>query len=102
MNPHIEKLKKYLDSQPVNTVCNDAESLLDLLSYIYITESPLDSATLRFQFQKVNQILERLSGEENDQLFYLTIQICDTYIRMAFQDGIRVGYHLMTELSDPS
>ena len=102
MNPHIEKLKKYLDSQPVNAVCNDAKSLMDLLCYIYMTESPLDSATLRFQFQKADQILERLSLEENDQLFYLTMQICDTYIRMAFQDGIHVGYHLMAELSDPS
>lgn len=99
MNPCIEKLKIYLDEQPVNAVYNDAESLMELLCYIYTTESPIDSAAIRFQYHQLNCLLERLTGEENDQVFHLTLDICDTYIRKAFLDGIQVGYHLLSELS---
>ena len=99
MNPCIEKLKTYLDEQPINAVYNDAESLLELLCYIYITESPIDNATIHYQYQQINSIMERFTLEENNQIFNLTVDMCDTYIRQAFMDGIRVGYHLLTELS---
>ena len=100
MNPYAEKLKAYLREQPVDAVYNDAASLLDLLSYIYLMETPIDSATIRFQYQQLNCLVERLTVQENDQVFHLTIDLCDAYIRRAFQDGIRIGYHLMAELAD--
>ena len=99
MNPSIEKLKQNLDTQPVNAVYDDAESLMDLLCYIYMTESPLDTATIRFQHQQLNCLLERLTWEENDQVFHTTLDICDSYIRKAFLDGLKIGHLLLHELS---
>ena len=99
MNPYIEKLKAYLDEQPVNAVYNDAESLLELLCYIYMKDSPIDSATIRYQYQQINSIVERLTFEENNQIFSFTVDMCDVYIRKAFLDGLYIGYHLLTELS---
>lgn len=102
MKSVIEKLKEYLKEQPVHAVYNDADSLLELLCYIYMKESPVDSATIRYQYQQINCVAERLTLEENNTIFNLTVDMCDAYIHRAFLDGLKVGYRLLCELSDIS
>ena len=99
MNQAIEKLKTYLKEQPINAAYQDAESLLELLCYLYMTESPVESATIRYQYHQVDQIVNRLTLAENDQLFSVTVNLCDTCTRKGFLDGIKVGYRLLQELS---
>ena len=99
MNSTIEKLKAYLDKQPANAIYNDAQSLMELLCYIYMNDYPIDSAVIRYQYQQLNFLTDRLTLKENDQISNLTVDLCDTYIRKAFLDGIQVGYHLLTDLS---
>ena len=99
MNPTIEKLKAYLTEQPVNAAYNDAQSLLELLCYIYMKDFPTDSATIRYQYQQINCMAERLTIEENNEIFNLTVDMCDAYIHKSFLDGLIIGYHLFTELN---
>ena len=99
MNTTIGKLKEYLTEQPINAIYNDAESILDLLCYIYMKDSPLDSVTIHYQYQQINCIAKYLTLEQNNEIFNLIVDMCDAYIRRAFMDGLNVGYHLMEELS---
>ena len=99
MTSVIEKLKDYLNEQPVDAVYNDAASLLELLCYIYAKDSPVDSAVIHYQYQQINCITKRLTLEENNEIFSLTVDMCDAYIRRAFMDGLKTGFHLMAELS---
>ena len=99
MNSTIEKLKAYLEEQPVNAAYNDAQSLLELLCYIYMTETPVDGATIRYQYQQIDNIINRLTLAENDQIFSITVALCDACTRKAFMDGVKIGYHLLEELS---
>ena len=99
MNTVIEKLKTYLKEQPVHAIYNDAEELLELMCYIYMKDAPVDSATIRYQYQRINCLAERLTLEENNEIFSLTVDMCDAYIHRAFLDGLRIGYHLQSELS---
>ena len=99
MNSVIEKLKEYLNEQPVNAVYNDAESLLELLCYIYMKDSPVDSATIHYQYQQINCIAQHLTLEQNNEIFNLTVDMCDAYIRRAFLDGLKIGCRLLQELT---
>ena len=99
MHPVINKLKDYLNEQPVHAVYNDAESILELLCYIYMKDAPVDSATIHYQYQQIDCIAKHLTLEQNNEIFNLTVDMCDAYIRRAFLDGLNVGYHLMEEFS---
>lgn len=99
MNQAVEKLKTYLKEQPLNAAYQDAQSLLELLCYLYMTESPVESAMIRYQYHQIDEIVNRLTLAENDRLFSITVDLCDACTRKAFIDGIKVGYHLREELS---
>ena len=100
MNPYIENLKQFLESQVPNYGYDDADSLLQMLYYYYTVANPVDNAEIRCRLKSHDRILNRLTIKEQDTLFNTTSGLCTAYERQAFLDGIHVGLRLFTELSD--
>ena len=96
MNPYIEKLKAYLKDWTNDR--EDPESILELLCYYYTAEKSVDNAVIRSRFQEMESILSKLSIQDNDTIFRLTIEACEEYMKQAFLTGARTGARLVIEL----
>lgn len=100
MNRYIENLKSFLAEQTANYAYDDANSLLEMLYYYYTANNPVDNGVIRCQFKELNDILCHLSTAETDAVFSLTGDLCVSYERQAFLDGIHVGMRLFSELNE--
>ena len=100
MNPYIENLKAFLAEQTPCYGYDDAESILEMLYYYYTVANPVDNAVIRCQFKDLNDILKRLTYEENEAVFARTGDLCVSHERQAFLDGIQVGMRLFVELQN--
>ena len=96
MNPYIEKLKTYL--QDIPSCRENGSSILELLCYYYTEENLIETTMIRARFQKMDAILSKLSIQDNDAIFGLTVEICSKYIEQAFLTGARTGAQLILEL----
>lgn len=100
MNRYIENLKSFLAEQTPCFGYDGAESLMEMLYYYYTVANPIDNAVICCQFKELNDILRRLTVEENDGIFDVVSDLCTAHERQAFLEGICVGLRLFTELSD--
>lgn len=96
MNPYIEKLQAYLQDIPERR--EDGGSILELLCYYYTEENAVDTTIIRAGFQRMDSILCKLSLQDNDAIFGLTVGICSEYSKQAFLAGARTGARLILEL----
>lgn len=101
MNPYIEKLNEFLATQPPILRTEDAGTLLELLCYYYCCTNSVDSTLIRCQFHAAENALPKLSIEEYDAFFAITTELCLSYEKKAFTDGILVGMQLFKELNGP-
>lgn len=99
MNPYIEKLNRFLADQPPVIRCEDAKTILELLCYYYCSFHSVDSAIIRSQFHDLHTTLPRLTFEEHDAVFAATTELCASYEKKAFMDGVQVGMQLFKELN---
>ena len=102
MNRYIENLKSFLVEQSPNFCFDDAKSMLDMLCYYYCSANPVDNAVIRCQFKVLNDIVRPMTVEESDAVFSVVCDLCLSYERQAFLDGLRAGMRLFSELSGPS
>lgn len=102
MNQYIQRLKQHLDSKQINYEFRDAESILDMLYYAYISENPVENESITARFMELESILCQLTLDENNRVFDITIQLCSEYAHRAFLVGVHAGARLYTELSDTS
>lgn len=100
MNRYIKNLKSFLAEQPPNFRFDDANSILEVLCYFYCVANAVDSGVIHCQFHELNDILSKLSLDENDAVFSITADLCAEHTRRAFLDGVYVGMHLFDELSE--
>lgn len=98
MNPYIEKLKSYLADSPANSHWENAQSILELLYYIYTEHHPIENATILYQFRELDQLLQYFTLPEHDRFTNLLCDVCTEYSRQAFLTGFHVGFHLSAEL----
>lgn len=99
MNPYIEKLNHFLASQPPVIKDNSANTILELLCYYYCSANSVDSAIIHCQFRTLYDTLPKLSIEEFDAVFAITADLCLSYEKQAFMDGVLVGMQLFKELN---
>lgn len=99
MNPYIEKLKDFLKSRPPVLKFDDANSILELLCYFYCAGNSVDNAIIHCQFRALNDALPKLTLEEFDTVFAITADLCLSYEKQAFTDGVLVGMQLFKELN---
>lgn len=100
MNPYIQYLREYLTNKHINYGYSDAESLLDMLFYAYTLDNPIDNEDIKRNFAHLNQILSRLTLEDNNTVFTTASELCHDHAKQAFLSGVIVGSRLFTELSE--
>ena len=100
MNPYIEKLNAFLETKPPVLKLEDAGSILELLCYYYCMTNSVDNAIIHCQFRSLNDALPKLSIDEFDAVFTITADLCLSYEKQAFMDGVLVGMQLFKELNE--
>ena len=74
-------------------------SISELLYESYTEEKPIDTEEIRAGFREINQIINRLTIQENDSVFTIVCRLCSQHERQAFLEGLRVGVQLFRELT---
>ena len=100
MDQYMEILNQYLAGQKAAGEEPEAESLLDMLYYQFCIYHDLDTEEISQTFQEMDDILIKLSLDDNNQLFCMTCDLCEKYQREAFHTGLLVGFRLCQELAD--
>ena len=100
MNLNPKSLKSFLANNRPNFGYDDANSLMEMLHYYYTICNPVDNAAIRCQFNHLHEILYRFTPEDAETIFSVTADLCGSYERQAFIDGIHVGIRLFAELSE--
>ena len=98
MDEHIDKLRLYLDANPIQYT--DGDSLLEQLYWCYIESNSFDSPELREQFQRVYRSMPELSEERFDEIFNEISTLTIRLEKIAFQVGAKIGLRLAAELFD--
>lgn len=98
MSPYIEKLKTFLETKPPVLKFDDANSILELLCYYYCMANAVDNTIIHCQFRTLQDTLPRLTIAEFDAVFAITADLCLSYEKQAFIDGVLVGMQLFEEL----
>ena len=99
MSIRTSQVLEYLDQHPVSRYDGDFSSLLEMLHYIYTTCNPVDSESIRTDFQQLGDILTPLSFDDVNTVSSLVCDLCYEHEQIAFYHGISVGMHLMTEIN---
>lgn len=98
MNPYIEKLKAQFAENPPCYGYTDANSLLEML-YLWYTEwNPINSEAIQNHFRQLEDFICVRTGKEYDNTLDLITALCSLHEKLAFLEGIRVGFQLSTEL----
>lgn len=63
-----------------------------MLYYYYAEDNPIDSAMIRYWFKELDDRISRLSIEENNAIFSLTVGLCAAYERQAFLEEGTYGH----------
>ena len=98
MNGYIEKLKRYLSDRKFEDDCEDGKFLVDILYSYYIEDHPIESEYIKSRYGHLDAILSKLTLRENDEIFKITVDLCDEHTKLAFLNGVDVGFRLFTEL----
>ena len=98
MKQYIDAFNTYLENKGLHFDDADVETLLDALFCCFQQSNGLDSATIRGYFGSLDHILDELSLEKNDRVFDLVCKLCSECQRIAFEEGVTVGFRLYNEL----
>ena len=93
MEPNYEKLINDLRDYGQDTVLN-------LLYYIYQDFCSVDKNGVLENMRQLDDILDKLSLEDNDAVSNLTIALCTEYEKRGFLGGVRIGAKLIQELNE--
>lgn len=96
MKKYADKLKEYLEKNPIGYV--DGDSLLEQLYWCYIEANSFDSSDTREQFQKVYRSMPELSPQRFDAIFDVISALIIEQEKLAFQVGAKIGLRLAAEL----
>lgn len=78
----------------------DADSVLELLYNAYANAQGADPDEIKAKFATVEDCLTGISFEMNNLIFATVCDLCLSFEKKGFMDGIRLGSHLMLELQD--
>ena len=93
-----KRLNAYITAHPFDSGDSDCETVLDQLYQAYAESHESDPPEIRDGFKELDAFLEQLSLDDNNAVWNLCCQLCTTYERKAFRDGVQYGAHLMNEL----
>ena len=96
-----DMLIAHLNVHPLDVGIYDVGTVLDFLYTAYCGTHETDTPKLRSLFAQLSDHLESLPREKNDAMFSIIVQLCTEHERLAFTEGIRWGFQLHTELTQP-
>ena len=99
MNNIAKRLKAYIDTHPFEGGDSDCETVLDQLYQAYAETHESDPPEIGEGFKELEEFLCGLPLEDSNAVFNLCCQLCSTYERKAFLDGLQYGAHLILELN---
>ncbi len=98
MKKYIEAFCAYMQKRGLRENHLEEESVIEVLYYCYCVHKDFNTEQIRKNFQQINEVTAKLTLKDNDRICDLTCQLCDCYQYEAFQEGLRVGFHLHGEL----
>lgn len=98
MKKLLEVLGTYLAEHPADIGMTDAESVLEFLYAAYCDAREADPPETKALFAELGEYLERLPLSTNNAMFFIIIKLCTEHERRAFQEGIRWGFQLHSEI----
>ena len=98
MDNIAQRLKAYIESHPFDPGDSECETILDQLYHAYAESHESDPPEIRNGFKELDDLLGGLPLDDNNAVWNLCCQLCTTYERKAFLDGLQYGAHLMNEL----
>ena len=96
MEKYLDKLRLYLDANPIQYA--EGDSLLEELYWCYIEMNSFDSAELRNRFQQLYRSFPELSEDRFDEMFSMINGLSIQQEKAAFQIGAKIGFRLAAEL----
>ena len=88
----------YLSEHPADMGLSDSESILDFLYIAYGEARESDSPKIKALFAQLGEYLETLPLTKNNAMFFIIIKLCTEHERRAFEEGIRWGFGLHSEI----
>ena len=98
MESIIVRLDEYIKTHPVDLGDSECKTVLDQLYQAYAESHESDPPEIGDGFSKLEDYLCALPLADNNAVFKLCCQLCTTYERKGFLDGVQYGAHLMCEL----
>ena len=99
MAEFMTSLQSKLDTLQPNYPDN-AESILEVLFDAYNESSGIDNAAIKSDFEELYRIMNDKSLKEIDEIIYAVCTLCRNHEKAGFIEGIKVGMHLKTELTN--
>ena len=93
-----KRLNAYITAHPFDFGDSDCETVLDQLYRAYAESHESDPPEIRDGFKELDDLLGSLSLDDNNAVWNLCCQLCTSYERKAFLDGLQYGAHLMLGL----
>ena len=98
MNPYIKLLNDTLSAHTPQYGYGSVHSLCEMLYMSYTELNPIDSEKIQTLIHALNPYFRNLSIHEESETFYLLMDLCAEFERLAFLEGMHVGSRLTAEL----
>ena len=98
MDNIAKRLASYMDKHPIDLGDTDCDTVLDQLYQAYAESHESDPPEIRDGFKELDNLLSKLSLNDNNAVWNLCCQLCTAYEHKAFLDGLQYGVQLMKEL----
>ena len=97
MKEFVEKLKQRVAENPPNY--GDSNSVLGLLYECFNENNPYDNDQIRADFEELYRQMNGMSLRDMDKIIYPVCKLCRDREKAGFIEGIKVGIHLVTEIT---
>lgn len=98
MNSYIKLLNDTLSAHAPQYGYDNIHSLCEMLYMNYTELNPIDNKKIQTLIQSLQSYFRSLSIHEETETFYLLMDLCAEFERLAFLEGLHVGSRLTAEL----
>jgi len=97
LEEYIRKLKAYVEAQSPKLVCDNSESILEMLYDIYAESNSFDNEIIWADFHKLYRLLNGIPLKEMDKITDPVSVLCRDHEMVGFIHGVQVGIRLAQE-----
>lgn len=94
---YIQALKKLVLSDEANL--GDADTVLGMLYECYNENHPYDNEEIKADFNELYRQMNGMPLREMDKVIYPVCKLCRDHEKAGFIEGIKIGIHLVTEMT---